>query len=213
MVEQPLVSRWARLRKVFMTASVTIVLLTGGVFLAAALSNTFSFFAGAESGIYWLHAATGETVLPLGFVCVIAGVIAVNLIHDLGWVERILLSGFWLIVLIAFLTILGPDVMTYTHSDAVLTREGMYYSGGTTDFEGICPTLGPCTDATYLYIPVVFKCGYFGIWCRAIYHGPVSKYIGLGNSPATTFSRDGNTVSLLVDGNVLWENPLEPGND
>jgi hypothetical protein len=213
MVEQSCVSRWSKLRKVLLPALVSIMLLTGVIFLIRVLSNSFSFFAGSESGIYWLYVASSETVLILGLVCVIAGVIAVNLIHNLGWVERILLCVFWLIVLVAFLTLLGPDVITYTHTDTALTREGIYYSGGSTDFRGVCPLFGPCTDITYLYTPVIFKCGYAGFWCRAIYHGAVWEYVGLDNSPTTTFSREGSTISLLVDGDVVWEHPVESDGD
>jgi hypothetical protein len=216
MTERVAVTRWHMQRETLRIVCAVIALLTGISFIMISTLNREAFFAGSMSSIYWLIVDNSLLLIVLGTISYIATWLAIALWYP-EWPERILLAVIWLILGCGILTFLGPPIgETYTHTDSIRTRDGVYHTGYTAMWWGSCPALNTgddCTDV-YRYTPVVFRCDPFGLVCRAIYFGEDQVISGEREDlPAGTFTLDGSTISLLVDGDIVWEYSSVQGND
>jgi hypothetical protein len=214
--EQALQPLWIRARKILFVVSLSISLLAGTIFLAGTSNDSRHFMAGNVNGIYWFQIADTETFFLPGAIAIVSSLVVIITLSKIGWGERSLLVIVWLIIVVTVFTLLGPDIgsPTYTHTDSIRTRDAIYYAGDSAMWHGSCPVLrGDCTDA-YLYTPVVFRCDPLGLLCRAIYHGDERLILArIEDLPTGTFARNGSTIRLLVDGEVVWEQAITQGND
>jgi hypothetical protein len=215
MAEKVAISRWSTLQKVVRTLFAIVALLTGALCLIKLFTNTAKFVAGDQSSIYWLVVADPNDLFILGAVCCVAIWIALLLVNNIGWTERIAITVLMLLFGCGLLTLMGPHIgPIYTHRDSMGTPSAQYHTGDQIAWAGSCPPIGTDCDERYLYTHIVFRCDPFGFVCRAIYHGEEQMISGEREDiPTGTFVANDSTISLLVDGEVVWEYPLEPGSD
>jgi hypothetical protein len=144
----------------------------------------------------------------VAIVAGVAGLLAIgllgkSLIAHITWMVLFVLA--WLMVA----TFLGPQVPPiYEHGGSVLTSEGVYYAGGDVAIDAYCWEFGPCIRVDYLYETIVFKCGYLGIACQAIYHGEEQLY---DDPPVITFRSESGTIGFIIEGDVVWEHSVASG--
>jgi hypothetical protein len=192
-----------------------IALATGLPCLIKMFTNTNLFFAGEQASLYWLVVGEQHQLFTLAAICSISAWFALMLLSNIGCYERLLISVLWIAIAGLILTLIAPSYpgFHYEHSDSINTPQHTYYVGEEMRFEGICPTIGDNCDGDYLYKPIVFQCGPFGFWCRAIFHGSELRSSTSYNLPVSTFTLDGSTIRLVVDGDVVWEQSLESGGE
>jgi hypothetical protein len=188
-----------------------IALATGLPCLIKMLTNTGAFFAGEQASLYWLIVGASIQLFTLAAICSISAWFILMLLTNIGCYERLLLSVLWVVIASLILTFIAPSYpgFHYQHSDSLKTPEHTYYVGEEMSFEGICSIAGPECFGDYLYKPIVFQCGRFGLWCHAIFHGPERKFASPGHPPASTFTLDATIIRLLVDGDVMWTHPAD----
>jgi hypothetical protein len=214
MVEKVTVSRWGTIRKVMRTLFAVVALLTGAACLIKIFTHSGAFFAGDQISIYWL--VIGELNGQLFILGAISGVSAwltLQLLSNLGCFERLLITVLCFIAGVGVLTLIGPPVYNYQHSDSIRTPEGVFYVGEEITFWGSCGIIGNDCFGDYHFTPIVFQCGHVGVWCRAIYHAPPRRSTNPDSPPTSTFTLNGSTIRLLVDGEVVWEHPVESGSN
>jgi hypothetical protein len=216
MTEQVSILRWYKRKKTLRILCAMIALLTGiGCILVSGV-NREAFFDGTTSGIYWLIVDNSQLWLVFCAISYITAWLAIALWYP-AWPERILLAVIWLILGCGILTFLGPPIgETYTHTDSISTLDSVYHSGYTAMWWGSCPALGTGDDCThtYRYIPIVFRCDPFGVACHAVYHSDERVISGEREDlPTGTFTLNDSTISLVVDGEIVWQQPLESGGE
>jgi hypothetical protein len=215
MSEKVVASRLSTLQMVVRTLFAIVALLTGAVCLIKLFTNTARFMAGDQSSIYWLVVADRNALFILGAVCCFAGWIALLLVNNIGWTERIAITALWLFLGCALLTLIGPGIgPTYTHHDSISTPSARYHTGDLVAWAGSCPPLGTDCNYAYLYTPIVFRCDPLGLLCRAVYHSDERLIQArLDDLPTGTFAANGSTINLLVDGEIVWQQQLESGGE
>jgi hypothetical protein len=206
MDKQATVARWQKRKRTLRIIFAIIALLTGiGCIMVGGLDSV-AFLNGGTSGIYWLMIEKSLAQIVSGTISLIASWLVIALWYP-AWPERILSAVIWLILGCGILTFLGPPIgEPYTHVDSITTRDGVYHTGRIAMWQGSCPGLrGDCTDA-YLYTSIVFRCDPLGLLCRAVYHSDEQLiHARIDNLPAGTFTRDGSTIRLVIDGQAVWE--------
>jgi hypothetical protein len=198
-------------------ASLIVAAAAGAAFFLILTTTGDAFVRGEASGIYWLYVNRLQTLLVLSLIACGAVWLAMMLpgviIDGINLLERVLLSIVAVIFYIATLTLLGPQVsdvsIQYVHEASIKTDTKVYQSGGILThwfMAGISQALDYTPDPepvyAYKYQPIVFECDRWGVICRTIYHGPDQRYVA---PPDTTLTTDGGTISLIVNGEAIWQ--------
>jgi hypothetical protein len=202
-------SRWSRSKPALRILFSILALATGLPCLIRVSTDQKAFLAGDLISIYWI-AAADEGLYILGALSLISLWIALVFLSRMPWVDSLLIALLWFIVGCGVLTLLGPQMDGfYTHTDSIRTRNGVYHTGYTSMWWGSCPAIHTGRDAcrpAYRYTAIVFQCDSTGLECRAIYHGEEQVISGDRESiPAGSFTRDGSTIRLVIDGQAVWE--------
>jgi hypothetical protein len=215
MSEQASNARWHKLRKVLLSTSVSIGLLAGAGFILGIAPHREAFFEGTFSGVYWLVINHDGILSTLSFVWYAAGWLVIMFSFYGRWFERILLSVLWLIVGCGILTFSGPEMYSgYTHNTSLSTSNAVYHAGGKYSGDAICPPIGPIEECSHFgYESVVYECDRLGFMCHAIYHGDTRRYNDYHRPPISTFTTDGTTIALNLNGTLIWEHQLNTGSD
>jgi hypothetical protein len=177
------------------------------------------FLHGDQPGIYWLQLYAPDILNTVTQInCILIFLVGI-MILGMQRLDTILFLLIAAIVIIAILTLLGPQTSSlvdfseiresrqFVHHTSLNTGGTVYQAAGVlTTYTAFMDCLNDnCSD--YSFRPILFQCDRWGIMCRAIYHGADTPKTD--EPPMSRLDISDGSIMFTVDGNIVWGYPDE----